>query len=272
MRKAISVVVLAAVALAFSIAAAFAAAPVPVQWVDAFSQALRTVSTGTNGLPVNIQDKDRDYPGGPVNLFTAIVLNGGATYQTPFAVDVSKFSRTVLNLSWTAAAGDSDSTAIGVRIYGKITPSSGNYQFWSPMVGVQPGDTCQMTGTVAADTGMAGVGRCLQPMSFVVSRKQLGLTNCQVPTTGTTIVLPANGASNLYQGAAVTGTGRVRIRKTPQYAYRFPASGGTNGIALVLADNAGNPCPFLYIVVEISNLTVANNLTNMQGDIVGRTW
>ena len=56
-----------------------------------------------------------------------------------------------------------------------------------------------------------------------------------------------------------------KLRKIPRWAWRDGAS--VNGIMLPLSDNAGNPCPFPYIEVEVLNLQPYRGLTGVTCDV-----
>lgn len=207
----------------------------------------------TGDLRVDDMDRDRDYPG-LENVFTGVVLNINSTYQTPNAIDVSKFTRLNLHLSWgTAAAADSDSVFIMVRVYGKSSTGSGNYHLWTPLgSSISTGDTCQSPGVVADS---AGAAKCLTPApSFVVVR---GITNYALLTK---VVM-----SQLGGGSSTT---RGTLRKIPTYAWRYA---GFNGVDLELVNNAGAPAHFDYLFVEITNLSFTRNLTSVHMDLHGRT-
>jgi hypothetical protein len=147
-----------------------------------------------------------------------------------------------------AAAADSDSTFIGVRIYGKTSSSSSVLHLWTPMgASVALGDTCQCNSTALADS--LNSQHCITPApSFVVIR---GGTDYRV----TTKVL------GQFIGMA---SGRGTLRKIPAYAIRY---GGSQGVLLNLSDSAGNPFPFPYAIIEVFNMSFTRNLTSVSCDI-----
>lgn len=215
---------------------------------------LRTDETGR--LMMINADSDRDFSS-LENVFTAVTLAPGATFQTANAIDLSKFSRDALFLSFgTATAADSDSVRIGVRIWLKSSPSSGNQHLWQPLAGLSLADTCYKGGTVAADSG-TGVGRCMEPLSFVVARP-----TSLYPSEGKfKFFLPAT-ANNVYEGAAVAGAGRMRINAIPSLI-RWSS---WNGVVLNLSDNSGAHIAFPYAVIEVINMTLGVSLTNVHMD------
>jgi hypothetical protein len=212
-------------------------------------------SNATTGLRVDVDgnlravdpDRDRDFSV-LLNLFNSVTLTYGATYQPNEPVYVGQYTRGALMLRWTTAAADSDSTRIGVRIWVKNSLNSGTLHLWTPNGGVTyfTNDTCYTNGRVAADSGTA-VGRCIQPYSFVVYR----MNEPYLGKAGAISVTVPAASSGAYVGPAIAGTGNVRIRSIPTWALR-PA--GVSGVMLNLSDNAGNPCPFPFIFVELINM------------------
>jgi len=179
-----------------------------------------------------------------------VVLNNSTTFQPNTPKYIGQYTRAALYLTWGgAAASDSDTTFIMVRVYGKMSLNSGNLYLWTPLAqSVQPGDTCQCP-SVPSDS--AGAARCLTPApSFLVIR---GITNYGLMTK---VV-----ASQLGGGTATT---RGTLRKLNAYAIRYASN---NGVVLNLSDDAGNPCPFPYIFVEVTNLSFSRNLTSVTCDV-----
>jgi len=199
-------------------------------------------------------DRDRDFPL-ITNLFSAVVLNQSTTFQPNNAKYIGQYSRAALMLNWgLTAASDSDTTFLAVRVWGKTSLNSGNLYLWTPMAGsVQPGDTCQCS-HIAADS--VNSGQCFTPaISFVVIRN---VTNYALTT---------KVAENFV--GLPDATKRATLRKLPAYGIRYA---GTNGVMLNLSDNAGNPCPFPYILVEVMNLNFTRNLTSVTADVWPRVF
>jgi len=200
-------------------------------------------------------DRDRNFPV-ITSLFSSVNLAQSSTYQQGTAIYIGQYSRASLMLRWSITAADSDSVRIAVRVYGKTSINSGTLHLWTPAgAGNITNDTCNTSSVAAADSG-GGAGRCIAPVSFWISRL-VG------PYTAGAIVSAA-GCSNLYSGAAVGGTGRVRIRRIPSYTWRPP---GIQGVMLPLSDSAGNPCPFPYILVEVVNASPGSTLTSLSCDV-----
>ncbi len=195
-------------------------------------------------------DRDRDFPTF-INLFNAVVLNPSTAYQPNQPRYIGQFTRASLLLTWgAAAAADSDSTFLLVRIYGKTSLNSGNYYLWTPMgSSIVAGDTCQCNALPADSAGAAT--KCITPApSFVVVR---GVTNYSLLTK---VLASATGGG--------TATTRSTLRKIPSYAWRYAGAGG---VMLDLSDNAGNPCPFPFIWVEAWNLNFTRGLTGLTCDV-----
>jgi hypothetical protein len=212
----------------------------PGKWVY-----LRIDDDGT--LLARDPDRDRDFSGF-INCFNAVVLNYGQTYQMNQPRYIGQFTRAALMISWgMPAAADSDSVSFIVRVYGKTSLNSGNFFLWTPYTHIiTVSDSCFSTVTVA-DTAGAG-SKCISPApSFVVGRKYY-LANTK---------LPASAA-----GFPVTSNQRINFRNVQSWAWRF---GGVNGVSLNLSDDAGNPFPFPYIWIEITNICPANSAKNMTG-------
>jgi hypothetical protein len=217
---------------------------------DSTARLLRTDENGY--LQVTDADRDRDFPV-MLNAFQSVVLNAGTTYQPISPIYVGQYSRLALMLTWSSAAADTDSVRIAVRVYGRKSLNSGNLYLWTPSSGITAADTCVTLGQVDADS--SGVGRCLQPVSFIVAKPR---------HLGGFVV--KGEMSNIYDGTFTTPANKsVRIRKIPGNAWRPYL--GTGSVMLNLSDAAGNPCPFPYIFIEVSNLTKISNLTSVSCDI-----
>lgn len=216
---------------------------------DHYQNASTGLRTNVNGdLRTVDSDRDRDF-GDVTNAFTGVVLNQQTTFITPNAIDLTKYARAALYLSWAgAAASDSDSVFVMVRIWGKTSPSSNTLHLWTPLgTSVTAGDTCQCIPGALADS--LATQRCLTPApSFVIVRS---VTDYRL----TTKVL------GQFVGLA---SGRSTLRKIPAYAWRYA---GPTGVMLSLMDSAGNRCPYDYIIVEVANLSFTRNLTSLNCDV-----
>ena len=197
-------------------------------------------------------DRDRNFPV-ITSLFSSVVLNANTTYQQGTAIYVGQYTRGALMLRYSFTAADSDSVKLAVRVYGKVSINSGTLHLWTPSGGViASGDTCFTNGRVDVDS--TGVGRCMSPISFFLCRA----INGSYPAMN---IDATNSA--WYQAPAITAGKTLKIRKVPSYALR-PM--GVQGTMLNLSDNAGNPCPFPYILIEVANLTRGTNLTSVSCD------
>ncbi len=209
-------------------------------------------------LKTSDDDRDRDFPL-ITNLFAGQQLTAGQTYQMNIAVPTLQYTRAAIMLTYAAAAADSDSVRVFVKVFGTTSPTSGNWHFWSPQDPVHnPADSCSMNGPVAADTGAAGLGRCPQPLSFFVTRT-LGIN----PYLTYGVTVPA-ACQTVYQGPGVAGVGRMRIRRLPRGIIRQPSA---NGVMLNLTDNSGAPCPYPYIRIEVTNASTGGTLTNIEANL-----
>lgn len=221
----------------------------------------RLLRTDENGyLQVTDADRDRDFPV-MLNAFQSVVLNQATTYQPISPIYVGQYSRLALMLTWSAAAADTDDVRLAIRVYGRKSLNSGNLYLWTPATGFGANDTCLTDNFGEADTSLTGSGRCLKQVSFIVaSQKQLHMN-----ASGTQSFIISSSQTNMYEGTAITAGRRVRIRKVPQYTWRPYI--GTGAVMLNLSDAAGNPCPFPYIFIEITNLSHRVNLSNVSCDI-----
>jgi len=198
-------------------------------------------------------DRDRDFPV-ITSLFSSVVLNPSTAFQQGTAIYIGQYSKPTLMLRYSyAAAADSDSTFIMVRVWGKTSINSGTLHLWTPFAGTigVPGvaDTCYCNKTVADSAGAATA--CITPLpSFVVTRA------VNAPTIGWTKVV-----ASVYGGTATT---RTSLREIPASALRF---GGAQGAMLPLVDQAGSVCPFPYILVEVWNLSFTRALTSVSCDV-----
>ena len=193
--------------------------------------------TDINGN-VYVVDADRDRDRGSLTNagFSGASLASGQAKQATGAIAVSEFGKFDLMLSWnTAAAADSDSVAIAVRIYGKVSSSPGdglNYL-------VTPSCGCPLdTATVVLPTGVSTTPREAPPTFLVLSPMKVAGTASQfslkVDGTQRVVTVPAN---------------RIRL------------SSGTNAVLLNLGDLVGDfSAP--YLLAELANWG-ATNLTNV---------
>lgn len=197
--------------------------------------------TDVNGnVLVTDAARDRD-----AAVLTGAGLNGvsiasGQVKQALEAVGVGSWGKFDLLLSWsTAAAADSDSVAISIKVYGKTSSS--------------PGDGLNYTLAPARTGGVADTGRVVLPA---------GVKAVPWFAPPTFLVL---SAAKLSGGANINlkwdGTGRVVT--VPWHCIRWTQ--GTNAVGLNLADVLGD-FAYPYLLIEVAN--VGNtNLTN-----VTATW
>lgn len=197
--------------------------------------------TDVNGNVLVIDaDRDRDAPiltGAGIN---GLALASGQSRQALSAIALGQFGKYDLLLSWnTAAAADSDSVAIAVKVYGKISSSPGdglNYL-------ISPRCYCAMdTATVVLPAGVSAIPRKVPPTALVLSPMKM-------PNAGPAISLKVDGTAR-----AVT----VPYNRIVQVA-------GSNAVLINLADMAdGFSAP--YLLLELSNW----GATNLTG--VTATW
>lgn len=257
---------LCALALAAALGAASfvsqaVAAPTVIQWYDPILNQNKTVeNNSTNALPTVDQNRDRDFPL-ITQLFSGQSLTCKQTYSMTTAVPVLQYTRAAIMLTWAAASVDTDSVRIAVRVYGTTSPTSGNWHLWTPQATYTTLDSC--AGPIIAGSDSLTHGRCLKPVSFWVGRW----------SNGQELSPWIYGDHTwLIAGATMTAGNRVRIRKIPAYAFRW---GSANGVMLNLTDNAGAPCPFPYIRIEVTNCTGASSgivgascaLTNIEANL-----
>jgi hypothetical protein len=217
--------------------------------VTHFQNASTGLRTDEEGRLMTVDpDRDRDFPVA-INLFNSVTLNPSSTYQMGQAVSIQQYSRAQLHMRWSfAAAGDSDSVFFAVRVWGRMNEQTGTMHLWQPMViPGTPGasDTCFTTKT-AGDSASA-VTTCLQPVSFVVARPN----NTTARSVMTDNFAPIQAAYLQFSGASGVTNTSAQLRKVPWQLVRWS---GPNGVILNLSDNAGNPCPFNYIWVEVWHL------------------
>lgn len=192
--------------------------------------------TDVNGNAL-IVDADRDrnasvLTGGGIN---GVSIASGQSVQATSAIALASFGKMDMLLSWqTAAAADSDSVAIAVKVYGKISSSPGdglNYLI-SPSCGCAAD-----TATVVFPAGVAAIPRKVPPTFLVLS--------------------PNKVTGSVHISLKIDGT--QRLHTVPYNRIRL--SGGTNAVVLNLADVLGD-FAFPYALVELSNWG-ATNLTNV---------
>lgn len=220
------------------------------------STGLKTNETGD--LSTMDPDRDRDFPTFR-NLFNSVTLAPSSIYQMGQAVSIQQYSRASLFLRWSfAVAADSDSVCIAVRVWGRTAEQTGTLHLWTPGATGTLADTC-FSNKAVGDTASAASGCFLLPPSFVVVRAASSWSQ--------SVAAIANGA-RIPAGFVVGGgtlTTRNTLRKIPTWSLRYA---GGNGVVLNLSDNAGNPCPFPYIWVEVLNLRVNNpSLQNLACDV-----
>jgi len=221
-------------------------AGVPLQ-VDAATGSLRIMDT----------DRDRDFPL-ITQLFSGQQLLAGQTFSMTTGVPMLQYTRAAIMLTFAPALADTDSVRIAVKVYGLTSSTSGNWHLWTPTTVYGSTDTCAMNGKVAADSGAAAAGRCPQPLSFFV------LTNAGVNATARAGVTVPAACQTVYAGPGIAGTGRVRIRQLPAGIIRQCSA---NAVMLNLTDNAGAPCPYPYIRIEVTNASTGSTLTNIEANI-----
>ena len=247
---------LCALALFAALGAAFFAFPAEaqqtrIQWFDPLYNMTKTV-TPSDPLPMSDYARDRDYPL-IMNLVSAVNLGLGGQLISP-ARGISQYTRAALLLNWSGvASADSDSTVIGVRVYGKTSTTSGNRYLWTPYTQLTSSlDTC-FCKMVVADSASAA-GWCPNPqVSFFIIRAANGQG-----------YLTVNGSKIPASFVGGTASTRVNLRKAPPWAVRYA---GYNGVMLNLTDQSGAPCPFPYIEVELTNLSFSRVLNSVQLDI-----
>jgi len=229
---------------------------IPISGLNRTDSTARVITVTPSGyLQAVDPDRDRDFSI-PRNLFNSVVLNPSTTYQPLQPCYIGQYSRASLMLSWGgAAAADSDTTFLMVRVWGKRSMNDGNMYLWTPFTKVvDSGDTCYCNKTVADSAG-APTACITPPPSFVVTRANV------IPTAGWTKVV-----AGIYGGTATT---RVSLRKIPAWALRFA---GSTGVMLPLSDEAGNQCPYPYIFVEVANLSFSRALTGVTCDVWPRVF
>ena len=217
---------------------------------------------GPTGIPYfEDGNRDRDFPL-ITQLFSGQNLLAGQTYSMITAVPSLQYTRAAIMLTWAtavAAPADTDSVRIAVRVYGTTSSTSSNWHLWTPLAVYTAGDTCETNGQVEADS--TGTGRCLKPISFWVGRQPS--TRLGMPANGFTPVIGA--AAWIFDGTFTTATAKmIKIRKVPILCLRW---GSANGVMLNLTDNAGAPCPFPYIRIEVTNLTRGQTLSNVEANL-----
>lgn len=199
-------------------------------------------------------DRDRDFPV-LTNLFNSVTL--GVTtghYQMGQAKFIGQYTRGAIHFRFShAAETDSDSVAVAMRVWGRTAEQSGTFHLWTPQNGIVAADTCFWTGSIADS---AGVNQLCPPtpMTWYVLRPR-GRGAAMLAASGATKV-PAS----MFGGTAST---RASLRKIPYSSVKFC---GPNGVVLNLVDNAGAPCPFSYIWVEVFNLSYTRVLNNVTAD------
>lgn len=223
---------------------------------DSTAQPLLITASGL--LSTDDGDRDRDFPL-LTQMFSGQQLTAGQTYAMTTATPTGQYTRAAIMLTWAAAVADTDSVRIAVKVYGTTSPTSGNWHLWTPNGPVMNAtDTCSMSGKVAADSGAAALGRCPQPLSFFVTTF-VGVS----PFLRVGITVPA-ACQTVYAGPGIAGVGRVRIRQFPSGIFRQPSA---NAVMLNLTDNAGAPCPFPYIRIEVTNASTGSTLTNIEANL-----
>lgn len=212
-----------------------------------------------NGYPYMVDaERDRDYPL-VEQLFSGQQLTAGQTYSMTTAFPNLEYTRTAIMLTWGVAVGDTDSVRVFVKVYGTTSANSANWHLWSPADPTASAiDSCAHGGPVAADTAAAGIGRCLQPMSFFVFRPP-GIN----PYLRYGVTVPA-ACQTVYGGGGVSGAGRMRIKNIPRGLIRMASA---NAVMLNLTDNAGAPCPFPYIRIEVTNASTGTTMTNVEANV-----
>jgi len=216
------------------------------------------LKSSSYGLLTDDGNRDRDFPL-LTQLFSGQQLVGGATFSMTTAVPSLQYTRAAIMLTWASTAADTDSVRIAVRVYGTTSSTSGNWHLWTPLAVYTAGDTCETSGQVDADS--LATGRCLRPISFWVGRTPS--TRLGMPAQNYTYI---HGAATWYiDGTLTTATSKmVKIRKVPISCLRWASA---NGVMLNLTDNTGAPCPFPYIRIEVTNLTRASTLTNIEANL-----
>lgn len=197
-------------------------------------------------------DRDRDFPL-ITNFFSGLVLTAGQTFQSP-TIPAGQYTRGAIMLTWAIAAADTDSVRVAVRVWGTTSLTSGNYHLWTPGGFTEAADTCNGSGYVAGDTTATSPSRCLAPLSFWVV-KPFGFN--RAPQMSFL-------AENITQGSAVKpAAGQIKVRKIPNAIVRY---GSANAVMLNLTDNTGAPCPFPYIVLQVTNAG-RQSLTSVEANL-----
>lgn len=192
--------------------------------------------TDVNGNAL-VVDADRDRNASILTGagFSGVSVASGQTKQATSAIPLAAFGKSDLLVSWqTAAAADSDSVAIAIKVYGKISSSPGdglNYLI-SPSCGCAAD-----TATLVFPTGVSTLPRKVPPTFLILSPMKVA--------AGPNISLKVDGTQRLF----TVPPSRIRL------------TGGTNAVVLNLADVLGD-FAFPYALVEVSNWG-ATNLTNV---------
>lgn len=224
---------------------------------DTLAQPLRFNSDGS--LKIGDISRDRDYPVitslfSGANVVGAAPTGGAVIYQMQSAVYIGQFTRPTLMFRYShAAQADTDSVTVGIRIWGKTSLASGTLHLWTPITGRDAvTDSCWANKTFADSAGATGY--CLPTnLSFVLVRNR-----------------------NPFSQAVAAGMFKIDMsivggtRSTSGTLRRVPASiirtAGPFGTQLPLVDNAGAPCPYPYILVDVVNFSRTRAIT-ATGDI-----
>lgn len=192
-------------------------------------------------------NRDRDFSV-KIPMFNLVNLLPSSTFQMDHAEFVGQYSRGTLMMYWTgAAAADSDSVCIMVKVYGRTSATGAQRYLWAAMSNGNVQDTCFSNAAIGDSAGSGG--RCFTPMpTFVVVRSGRPL-----PVKVTMAVL-GNGGTSATRG---------QLRKVPGYALRYA---GSNAIAIPLVDQGGASCPFQYLEIEVTNLGWVRTLSSLSCD------
>jgi hypothetical protein len=169
-----------------------------------------------------------------------VALASGQAKQALSAVPVGDWGKFDLLISWTtAAAADSDSVAIAVKVYGKTSATAGDGLNFL----ISPKCHCSAdTASVVLPAGVAAIARKVPPTALILSPHKV------------------HGGSP-HLSLKVDGTARAVAIPF----HRVSLVAGSNGILLNMADAAGD-FSFPYALVELANWG-NTNLTN-----VTATW
>ena len=256
MRRLCALALIAALGAALVFSVVQAQQPVTPGWIDQNGK-FQPIKQGTLGLPMNDQDRDRDFSTVQNLNFSGLTVGAGSIRDcTGGAKSTLQYGRGTLLLQWQISqAADTDSVAIAVYIYGTVSANSATRYLMSSLI---YGSTAIDTVALGKST-VTGLNNMLKPLpTFFVTRNRYAGDVAAAQSTYS-VGQGVLGLSANYSYAP-------NMIPTQLWKTQIFYNGLTGAIAIPLGDVGGNGFPFPYVYCTIANFHARRSLAAVSLD------